>query len=156
MSTTKVASPSVPFGRHLGAAVRSGRNLLDIVLIGEAMTYDTWIALNLISSGAGNGMPRDDLERDLRQGLPGANEASVAQLLAQLARHGLVQTLESGTDKVEPRVVLTAEGEVEFHRVLAVVNAASAQALSGIAPEDVATTIRVLGQFQQGAAAATL
>jgi hypothetical protein len=135
--------------------VRSGRELLDTVLIAEATTYDTWIALNLVASGAGDGVPRDDLRRNLVQALAGANETAAIQLLAQLERLGFVQILIPASGELGARVALTPAGNAEYQRLLASVNAASARALAGIDPEDVATTIRVLGQFREGAAAAT-
>lgn len=156
MSITQGSSPSVPFGRHLGAAVRSGRDLLDSVLIAAATTYDTWIALNLISNGGEEGVPRADLRRNLMQAQVGASDAEVGQLLAQLQRHGLVRARNPvPREENDVRLVLTPEGSAEFQQLLAAVNAASGRALAGIDPEDVATTIRVLGLFREGAAAAT-
>ena len=154
MSIAPTPSPTVPFGRHLGAAVRSGRDLLDSVLIAEATTYDTWIALILLASQLEDGVPRDDLRRDLMQALPVASEAGVRQLLAQLERYGLVHTLEPVSGDHRSRLALTPAGSAEYQRLLSKVNAASSRALSGIDPADVATTIRVLGQFREGAAAA--
>ena len=88
--------------------------------------------------------------RDLVSGLRFFNEAPAEQLLGQAERQGLIR-FAAEPDGAGSRVELTPAGEERFAHLLAAINRASAQALSGIDPEDVQTTIRVLGQYREKA-----
>lgn len=149
MSVTK--APPIPFGRHLGAAARTSRDLLDMILIAEAERYETWIALNLIAT-AGPGKRRDELERELVAGLQLANDSPVLQLLGQMERLGLIR-FEAAPGREGSVVELTPAGEARFAQLLGVINKAAARALSDVDPEDVETTLRVLGKYREGALA---
>ncbi len=144
-------APPVPFGRHLGAATRTSSDLLDAIMVREAERSETWIVLNLIAT-SGPGKRRDDLVRELVSGLRFVTEAPAEQILGQAERHGLIHVVVE-PDGTGGLVALTPAGEERFSHLLAAINQASDQALSGIEPEDVQTTIRVLGQYRVNALA---
>jgi DNA-binding MarR family transcriptional regulator len=146
---TATQTPPVPFGRQLGEAHRAGRALLNDVLAREGTTYETWIAYNLIASG-GPEVRRDELERALATALD-ISAVAVTQLLGQLARFGLIQLVPEAGDATEAQVALTAAGAADYQRLLGLVNQRSAQAFAGVDPDEVQTTIRVLGTYSQQA-----
>lgn len=147
---TATQSPPIPFGRYLGAASRSARALLDDVLAAEATTYETWIAFNLLAAGAPN-VPRDELQRNLALALQMNNGAAVSQLLGQLELVGWLHTLPTVEHGKPPLVEMTTEGAGHYQRLFAVVSQRSAQVLADVDPEDLQTTIRVLGTFREQA-----
>jgi DNA-binding MarR family transcriptional regulator len=149
MSTTQ--APPIPFGRHLGAAQRAGRAFLDEVLVVDGTTYETWIALNLLAT-SGPRTSRAAFEQSLGAALE-IRTAAAAQLLGQMERYGVVRTEPDASGDDGPRIALTEEGSRHFQRLLAAVNERSAQALAGVDPADVQTTIRVLAQFKAQAEA---
>jgi DNA-binding MarR family transcriptional regulator len=144
---TATQTPTIPFGRHLGAAQRAGRAMLDEVLAAEGTTYETWIALNLLATG-GPVMRGEEFARIVGAALE-LKPAGVAQLLGQLERFGVLRA-ELGAGK-GGQIALTEDGSAYYQRLLAAVNERSAQALAGIDPADVQTTIRVLSQFKEQA-----
>lgn len=145
-----VKSPPIPFGRHLGVAARTSSDLLDAIMIREGERPETWIALNLIATSGPN-TRRDDLVQSLVSGLRFPNDAPAAQILGQLERQGFIRVVaEEGDGRL---VVLTPAGEERFAHLLGVISQASARALTDIDPEDVETTIRVLGQYREKALA---
>jgi DNA-binding MarR family transcriptional regulator len=149
---TVTQAPPVPFGRHLGMAGRAGRALLDEVLIAETTTYETWITLNLLATGGPN-VRRDDFARQLAAAFQDLDGAAIAQLLGQLESFGVIRTRPVPADSKVLQVELTAEGDARYQRVLAAVNRASGQVLASVDPDDLQTTIRVLGQFRERAEA---
>jgi DNA-binding MarR family transcriptional regulator len=135
---------TIPFGRHLGVAGRAARALLDTVLVDEATTYETWIALNLLATG-GPAVRREVLQDNLAVGLE-MKPAAIAQLLGQLERFGVIRA-ERGKDG-GAQIAFTAEGAAYYQHLLEAVNRRSAQVLGSIDPDDLQITIRVLGQFR--------
>ena len=144
---TATQAPPVPFGRHLGAAQRAGRAMLDEVLVGEGTTYETWIALTVLAT-SGPIASRVALARSLAAALE-FTPAAVAQLLGQLERCAVLRTEPGGEDG--SMIAMTEEGSRSYQRLLAAVNQRSAQALAGVDPADVQTTVRVLRHFTERA-----
>jgi len=146
---TVTQAPPIPFGRHVGVAARAARALLDDVLVREATTYETWIVLNMLATGE-PGIQRDSLEQNLATGLE-INDAATSQLLGQLEQFGLIRTNPVPGERDGRRVEMTAEGVAHYRRLLSAVNQRSAQVLGNVDPDDLQTTIRVLGQFKERA-----
>jgi DNA-binding MarR family transcriptional regulator len=144
--------PPVPFGRQLGTAARTARALLDDVLAAEATTYETWIAFNLLAASE-PGILREEFARDLATALQVNNGTVITQLLGQLELVGWIRTVPVKGVSTNNAIEMTAAGEAHYQRLAAAVRQRGAQALAEVDPTDLQTTIRVLGQFREGAEA---
>lgn len=127
-------------GRLVQQVARSWRRALDLSLAPVGLTEATWLPLLFLNRV---GPVR---QGDLADYL-GLDRSSVVRLVDTLAAQGLVQRTDDPDDRRARRIVLT---ETAAPVVLAAQAAASevrARVLTGIAPEDLETTERVLRQI---------
>ncbi|WP_423835065.1 MarR family winged helix-turn-helix transcriptional regulator [Streptomyces manipurensis] len=134
---TSVLNPQI-----LGQAENAHRAMLDKILGAHpGMTYQKWVGLTL-TSGAGGGLPREELLGRLGGALkadPGTTSAAVTGLVA----NGL---LEAGpTDSVR----VTATGQERFQDIRSDVDGAMRMAYADISAQDMATAGRVLAQVTE-------
>ena len=124
-------------GRDIGQAERAMRALLDRLLDVGGMTFEEWVALNLLVGSPGASGNLDTLTRRIagsqRIGLDTAREA-----FARLERSGLAAA-RGGEE-----VALTSAGEARFHHIKGEVDRTMERLYLGLSPAELATAHRVL------------
>ncbi|MBS7697691.1 MULTISPECIES: MarR family transcriptional regulator [unclassified Chelatococcus] len=124
-------------GSLLGHAARQWRRAVDRRLQPFDLTEATWLPLLRIARA-----PHPMYQKDLAASLS-LDRSSVVRLLDSLQRAGLVERRE-GRDRRTKAIVLTALGHATVQRVEVFARDVREVALADIAPEDLATTMRVL------------
>jgi len=120
-------------GQDIGLAARAGRVLLDRVLDAHHATFDEWVALRSLA-----------LQQDVTANFFG-DQAAADATLAGLAAQGFVI--------LDPETALTADGVARYDALNADVLGISRRLYAGFAPEDLATTGRVLREVARRAVA---
>jgi DNA-binding MarR family transcriptional regulator len=125
-------------GQDIGEAAAAVRVLLTDLLDRAGLVFEDWVALRMLAL-AGASVDRETLQRDLARELR-TDRSTIAASLARLEGAGLVGG-----------AALTIWGEALFGRLRDAVAQASAQVYSGMDPEDLATTRRVLREVTERA-----
>jgi hypothetical protein len=120
-------------GQDIGLAARAGRVLLDRVLDAHQATFDEWVALRSLALG-----------QDVTANFFG-DQTTAEDTLADLAAQGFVTR--------DPEAALTADGVARYDALNADVLTISRRLSDGFAPEDLATTGRVLREVARRAMA---
>jgi DNA-binding MarR family transcriptional regulator len=139
--------PSPLFGQTVGEAQRALRALVDDVFDAAGTTFESWLVLNTLAT-QGPAIPGETLRRDLAYALS-VPAGAVSDLLGQVESAGYIGISAGAGEQVS----LTPEG-VAFHRRLREsIAGASANALDGIDPRDIETTVSVLQKVKEQAQA---
>ena len=126
-------SPPPLTGQDINLAARAVRDVLDALLDQAQLTFPQSLALQTL---AADSKPRDSLVADLADRIR-ADRHAVAFALDGLIRRGLVSDAADG-------LRLTQSGKEHLERTLAATQRATAQLYRDFAPDDLATTRRVL------------
>ncbi|CAH1664409.1 MULTISPECIES: MarR family transcriptional regulator [unclassified Chelatococcus] len=124
-------------GPLLAHAARQWRRAVDRHLQPFDLTEATWLPLLRIARA-----PHPMYQKDLAASLS-LDRSSVVRLLDSLQRAGLVERRE-GRDRRTKAIVLTALGHATVQRVEVFAREVREMALADVAPDDLATTMRVL------------
>jgi DNA-binding MarR family transcriptional regulator len=122
-------------GQDINLAARAVRDLLDALIAREGVDFEPWLLVQALGPAAG-GLERAAVVADLAARLR-VDPAQVSALLDGLERAGLVAHDVS-------RMLLTPRGHAAYERVQAGVARITPRIYGELAPEDLATTRRVL------------
>jgi DNA-binding MarR family transcriptional regulator len=128
-------------GQDIGEAAAAVRVLLTDLLDRAGLVFEDWVALRMLAL-AGGSVDRETLQRDLARELR-TDRSTIAASLARLEEAGLLGRADGAA--------LTIWGEALLGRLRDAVAQASAQVYSGMDPEDLATTRRVLREVTERA-----
>lgn len=126
------------FGSLLARAARQWRRAADLRLQPYALTEATWLPLIRIARA-----PTPPRQKDLAESMS-LDGSSVVRLLDNLEAAGLVQRKEGEHDRRAKVIVLTPRGRAIADQVETISRRVRGDALAGLAPKDIDTTIRVL------------
>ncbi len=147
MTETRPVAPL--FGEQLGNTHRAVRALFNDVLGANATTFDRWVVLRMLARH-GSAMRGADLRRDLAEGLE-TDSSSVAKLVQRVEVDGLIRETAAPGEPEATLVELTSEGEAIHQRLSEAAQGTGDRLLGGLDPDDLQTTLRVLGQVHERA-----
>jgi len=122
-------------GQDINLAARAVRDLLDVLIAREHVDFEPWLLVQALGPAVG-GLEREPLVADLAARLR-VEPAQVGAMLDGLEREALVAHEGS-------RVLLKPRGQAAYERVQAGVARITPRIYGELAPEDLATTRRVL------------
>jgi MarR family transcriptional regulator, transcriptional regulator for hemolysin len=137
MPKREPVSSAHSLGRQVNHAARAMRAVLDARLATAGTNFATWTVLFVLDAEG------PIIQRELAARLE-VEGPTLVRRIDQLESEGLVSRKESPGDRRATLVALTDEGRALFKRVRHAVSEIQAELVSGLAPEDVATTLRVL------------
>jgi DNA-binding MarR family transcriptional regulator len=142
-------SPAPLSGQNIGEAARAVNRLLIAILDEAGITFEEWVALRTLALD-GSAVRRDALRQNLAENLD-TDPASIVALLDQLASAGMVHETSDTGDQDAILVELTPDGDALYQRLLETVGRTSARLYSGLDPNDLAATRRVLVEVTERA-----
>jgi DNA-binding MarR family transcriptional regulator len=138
-----VADTIILNGQDIGQAQRATSAVFDVVLAEHGTTFDEWVVLNALATGA---FPPECARLVPRlAGALATGPAAVEAMLDQVEAAGLVR-IESAPDG-DPgavRVVLTAAGREQHDTLRSAIDYVAAELYSGIPEADLTAAHRVL------------
>ena len=134
-------------GQDIGQAERATSALLGVVLAEHGTTFDRWVVLNALATGA---VPPERAR--LVPGLAGAlatGPAGVEALLDEAEAAGLVRIVSApGGDPGAVRVELAAAGRAQYGTLRSDIDRMAEELCSGIPEADLAAAHRVLVELK--------
>ena len=125
-------------GQDINLAARAVRDLLDVLLERTGLTFEQWLVVQALGPEA-NGLARQELVSDLSDRLR-VEPTEVATTVSGLTHAGLL------VDSPE-RVRLTPSGQSAYDGVQSGIRRVTARLYRPFAPDDLATTRRVLREI---------
>jgi hypothetical protein len=138
-----VADTVILNGQDIGQAQRATSAVLDVVLAEHGTTFDGWVVLNALASGA---FPPERARLVPRlAGTLATGPAAVEAMLDQAEAAGLARVVSaSGGDPGAVRVELTAAGRAQHGTLRSAIDYVADELYSGIPDADLMAAHRVL------------
>ncbi|OSQ38116.1 MarR family winged helix-turn-helix transcriptional regulator [Thalassospira sp. MCCC 1A01428] len=136
-----VSNPDLPktsFGPMLAQAARQWRRAVDMGLQPFGLTEATWLPLVHLARA-----PEPLRQKQLAEGLM-LDGSAVVRLLDCLQKDGLIDRQEEAGDRRAKTITITGAGRAMVEKVEMAAANVREHALSGVSPDDIATTLRVL------------
>jgi len=131
------------FGYLVHDVSRTRRTLMDHYMKPLGITRSQWSILSTLSRGGNDGMMQVDLARLLDVG-----KVSIGGLIDRLEATGHVERRSDAKDRRAKRIFITKQGYEMLGHMIDVAAELNDLILQSVAPEDVATTERVLAQVK--------
>jgi MarR family transcriptional regulator for hemolysin len=133
-------------GYQINLAARAMRGLLDARFAEQEATFADWVVLNVLATRGAQ------IQRDLA-GTVDVEGPTMVRRLDQLEAAGLVERGPVARDRRATRVSLTEDGRRMYERLRDTVQRTGGDLLSGLDPQELATTQQVLRRLTERARA---